>query len=382
MLTFGVGIIFILHLLGLSVVLRNRRWLAWPPAQRPDTDADVSITAIVPARNEADDIGACLHTLLNQDVAALQVIAVNDHSDDATPQIIDEIAATDPRLTALHDPPLAPGWLGKHNAMQAALSQVDTELVLLTDADVAFEPQCIRTAVAELQSRQLDLLSICPQIQYVTFCETMLLPIYLVGEILYLSPAIEDPKSARAIAVGAFVLARTDKLRQVGGYETIKDKILDDVNIARVFKRHGFRMGLRAAPDLMRVRLFKGNRHAFAGVTKHVLGIVQPHHWLAPLLAVIPLIIYGTLLLGLVTGILQGNLLLASGALLTLALHYSGMLLMRPRNQFHAVTALAFPCAGVLFAVSCLNATYLLLGKGIFRWRGRTTQVGDATPRE
>ena len=377
MLTLGVGIILVVHLLALGWMLRSRRWFDWPANRRPTLDAPIAMTAIVPARNEAEDIEGCLRSLLQQDVETLRVIAVNDHSTDATPQIIDGLADEDSRLTPLHDPTLTPGWLGKHNALHTALAQVETDLVVFTDADVTFAPECLRMAVAELEARQLDLLSLCPQIEYVTFCETMLLPIYMVAEVLYVSPAIENPRSARALAVGAFILVRTEKIRALGGYESIKDKILDDVNIARLFKRHGLPVGLRAAPDLMHVRLFKGNWHAFTGVTKHVLGIVQPRYWLAPLFATLPLTIYGTLLWGLIAGLLTGRSVLAGMALVTLVLHYAGILLLRPRARFSALKALAFPCAGVLFAVSCLHATYLLLVKRMFHWRGRATQVED-----
>ncbi len=116
-----VGVLFLAHLLGLALLLRNQRWMKWPAENRQTSTTDVVVSVIVPARNEAEDIAQCLRSLLAQDHADLKVIAVNDHSDDDTPEIIDRVAAEDSRLVVIHNPPLQSGWLGKHNAMQAAL---------------------------------------------------------------------------------------------------------------------------------------------------------------------------------------------------------------------------------------------------------------------
>lgn len=370
-----VGLLCVGHLVGLGLLLRNQRWLAWPPQKRQRSSGNATVTVIVPARNEAADIAQCLKSLLAQDYPKLQVIVVNDHSDDGTPRIIDEIAAADARLIVIHNPPLQPGWLGKQNAMQAAMERVSSDLVVLTDADVEFNPACISLTVGELETQHLDLLSVYPTFEFVSFCEMMLLPFYVGGAAFLLSPAVADPRSRHAMAVGAFILMRSDRLRQVGGFEAIKTDILDDVGMARRFKEQGLSIGLRSAPDLMRLRFFKGNRHAFFGVTKHLLGSVQDFIWIAPLLSLLPLLMYGTLLLGGVHGMIHQQFLLVVVSILTLVIHYVALLLTRPGNKFNAIVALAFPLMAIQFAASCLRATYFLMAKGTFQWRGRNTDL-------
>ena len=328
------GLLFLGHLLGLASLIRNLRWLKWPPQDRHRATGDAPVSVIVPARNEAGDIATCLRSLLRQDYPKLTIIVVNDHSEDETPRIIDEIAASEDRLIAIHDPPLRPGWLGKQNAMQTAWQQVESDLVLLTDADVEFDPTCISLAVGELETRKLDFLSLYPQFRFVSFCETMLLPFYVGGAAILLSPAIEDPRSAHAMATGAFILISADRLMQIGGFEAIKTDILDDVVMAQKFKQHGFKIGLRAAPDLMRIRFFKNNRHAFFGATKHLLGAVQARMWLAPLLALIPLMMYGLLLFGVWYGVVTRHIAIAGVSALTFVVIYSALLLTRPGNEF------------------------------------------------
>lgn len=378
LLAVSVCLVFVGHVAGLGMFLRNQRWMHWPPRVRTRAAVEVAVSVIVPARNEASDIGQCLRSLLNQDYSQLQIIAVNDHSEDNTPKIMDEIAAGDPRLRVIHNPPLNPGWLGKHNAMQAAFEHVDSELVLLTDADVAFEPPCISLAVGELQRKQLDLLSIYPQFQFISFCETLLVPFYVGGAAVFLSPAIESPQSRHAMATGAFILMRTECLRKIGGFDAIKSDILDDVCMARKFKEYGFAIGLRSAPDLMRIRFFKNNRHAFFGATKHLLGSVQEFVWVAPLVAMIPLLMYGVLVLGLLYGCFTQSYLLAGLSFATLVIHYVGLLLSRPGNAFSALKALAFPFMAIQIAAAGCRAAYLLLANGTFQWRGRTTNFGSS----
>ncbi len=371
-LLFAVAVVFVFHIVALVLLLRNMKWLHWPPAKRPLPNRDYAVTVIVPARNEQADIADCLHSLLRQEKTDLKIIVVNDHSEDDTGRIADGFVAADSRVTVIHDPPLRSGWLGKHNAMQSALDYVATEFVLLTDADVIFQPSCISTGTAELEAHKLDLLSIYPQFQFVSFCETMLVPIYVGGTALLLSPSVVDPRSRHALAVGAFILVRTSVIQALGGFESLKTEILDDVGLARKFKEHGFVVGLRSAPDLMRVRFFKGNRHAFWGVTKHLLGLVQHCVWAAPLLAVAPLIMYGILIAGLIDGLWHGRPIIAALSFMTLAIHYGALLLSRSSNSFSAFKALAFPAMSIQFACSCFRAIYLYVVKGSFRWRGRT----------
>lgn len=371
----SVAVLLIFHVLGVALLLRNQRWLRWSPNQRLAAGRSCPITVIVPARNEEEDIAACLRSLVAQENVKLRIIAVNDHSADQTPRLMDEVAAAHPCVTVIHNPPLRSGWLGKHNAMQTALEQVETEYLLFTDADVIFQPSCLSLAIAELEAKQLDFLSIYPQFQFVTFCETMLVPIYVAGAALLLSPRVVDPRSPQAMAVGAFILVRTKSIRAIGGFEELKAEILDDVALARAFKRHGFSIGLRSAPDLLRVRFFKSNRDAFWGVTKHLLGIVQGCIWIAPLLAVAPLIMYGVLLTGLIYGLWIGDTLLACLAFATLAIHYVSFFLTARSNSFSPWKALAFPAMSVQFAFSCGCAIYLFLIQGSFQWRGRQHRV-------
>ena len=103
-----------------------------------------ALSVIIPARNEEGDIGDALASILDQQGVDLEVIVVNDHSRDRTGTIIDEFSRKDPRVKAIHNPPLSKGWMGKCNAMQhGALSAINSYL-LFTDADIIFQPYCFQ----------------------------------------------------------------------------------------------------------------------------------------------------------------------------------------------------------------------------------------------
>src|SRR5437868_3642634 len=106
-----------------------------------------ALSIVVPARNEADQIRACLNSLLSLDYLNLEIVAVNDRSTDTTGAIMDEIAAADPRLRVVHVTELPPRWLGKTHAMWVGASAANGEWILFTDGDVIFSPDSMRRAV-------------------------------------------------------------------------------------------------------------------------------------------------------------------------------------------------------------------------------------------
>ena len=114
--------------------------------------------------------------MLDQQDVDLEIIVVNDHSSDRTGAIADGLAVADPRLRVIHNPELPPGWLGKCNAMQQAAAVATGEMILFTDADIVHSPRCFVTALAEMERRELDFLSLFPLMECVSFWENAILP--------------------------------------------------------------------------------------------------------------------------------------------------------------------------------------------------------------
>lgn len=333
------------------------------------------LTVIIPARNEEADLARALDSVLAQADVKLEAIVVNDHSSDRTGEVADSMARSFPQLRVLHDPLLPPGWLGKCNAMQQAAAMARGDVLLFTDADIIHDPRCFTIALAELERRELDFLSLFPRMEFVSTWENIILPALVSGLALFATSRIEDPQSNDALAAGAFLMIRSQAFRAIGGFEPIKGKMLDDVELARLVKRSRRRVGFYAAPQLLSVRLYKSNRHAFWGMTKNVLEGLNGRLWLAPIVILLPILVFWVPIYCMFAGLVEGNVLLASTAASTYVIQYAMPWIGRTIFQFHPGKALLFPLCAVAVIACMGKALYLYVVRGAVEWRGRTVRV-------
>ena len=261
---------------------------SWPP-----------VTAVVPARNEAPTIGACVAALLAQDYAGdLRVIVVDDDSADGTGDVARQ--AGDARLTVIQAPPLAPGWTGKLSALQAGVAEAgDVEHLWFTDADIVHGPEVLRRLVGHMAARERDLVSLMVRLNCESFWERRLIPAFVYFfQMLYPFRAVNDDRSTTAGAAGGCVLLRRVALERAGGIAAIRGAVIDDCALARAIKRSGGRLwlgladasrSLRAASNLnplwrMVVRTaFAQLRHSWALLAATVAGLALL--FLVPVLA-------------------------------------------------------------------------------------------------
>jgi hopene-associated glycosyltransferase HpnB len=204
------------------------------PAIAPELP-DVDI--IVPARNEAESIGAVIGSLLAQDYAGqFRIILVDDNSTDATAASAG--AAPNLRLIALQEKPA--GWSGKLWALSRGVDVSDAPIVLFTDADIVHDPRHLSALVAQLLQARLDLVSEMVQLNCSSWAERSLVPAFVYFfQMLYPFAKVNDPRSAVAAAAGGTLLIRRETLARIGGIESIKDALIDDVALARRVKSLG-----------------------------------------------------------------------------------------------------------------------------------------------
>ncbi|MEW4490066.1 glycosyltransferase family 2 protein [Thalassoglobus sp. JC818] len=336
------------------------------------------VSVIVPARDEELDLAKGLDSILAQKNVALEVIVINDHSSDRTGEIADEYAAKDDRVTVIHDPPLAKGWLGKANAMEQGRLVASHDWIVLTDADVVHSPECFATAIQSAQAEQLDMLSLGPRFDFHSFWENVLLPHALIaGVVHFLFQNVNSDSSPHAAGAGAFILARKKTLEEIGAMDCIKAEMLDDVSIANRVRQNGLRVRLWLAPELLHVRLFKSNHHAFWGLTKNILG-VMPRAWMALFAMWLPIFMYWIPIATAIVGIVeQSPLMIASG----LATYIIQALLLIPATQLctlRVAKALCFPLSA--FPVICTFSAALIhrWRRNAVHWRGRTIELSNS----
>jgi chlorobactene glucosyltransferase len=362
-------------LVALRFLAARRMWSHALP-QTGSSGWKARLTVIIPARDEEQGIALGLQSVLDQREVDLEVIVVNDHSSDRTGAICDAVAVAEPRLRVIHNPELPAGWLGKCNAMQHAADMASGDVLLFTDADVVHAPQCFVTGMAEMERRALDFLSLFPRIECVSLWENAILPALVGGLAVLATPFVEDRRSPDALASGAFLMIRAHVFRAIGGFRSITHEMVDDVALARLVKRNGHRVGFRLAPQLLSVHLFKGNRHAFWGMTKNILEGLRGRIWIAPLAILLPVLVFWMPVYCAAAGVWEARpslLLLGLGAY---GIQYAIIWMSRPIFRYRSFKALLFPLVAVPVACCMGRALYLYTCKGSVHWRGRTIRVG------
>lgn len=212
-------------------------WRSRPQLSGATPEVCPEVDIIVPARDEAETIQAAIGSLLAQDYAGeFCIILVDDNSSDATAELAGSAAKL--RIIRLDAKPA--DWSGKLWALHAGIAASRAPIVLLTDADIVHQPAHLASLVAKLEGEQLDLLSEMVRLNCSSFAERMLVPAFVYFfQMLYPFARVNDPHSAVAAAAGGTVLVRREALARIGGIETIKDALIDDVALAKAVKRGG-----------------------------------------------------------------------------------------------------------------------------------------------
>jgi hopene-associated glycosyltransferase HpnB len=211
-----------------------------PPAAWP------KVTAIVPARNEAETIAAAITSLLQQNYPGeFAVILVDDHSEDATANLAQQAAAqlnAANRVTILHSSPLPADWTGKLWALNEGTSVLSSapDYVWFTDADITHAPDTLTRLVSRTENNKLDLTSLMVLLHAETFAERFTIPAFLFFFLKLYPPCwIADTQASTAGAAGGCILLRTTALERIGGLESIRQEVIDDCALARAVKRSG-----------------------------------------------------------------------------------------------------------------------------------------------
>ena len=216
-----------------------------PPLDHmPETplESNPRVSVIAPARDEADTIEAAVATRLRDDYPNLEIILVDDRSTDGTPEIVDELAARDPRVKALHIKQLPEGWIGKQHAMQKGAETATGEWLLFSDADIHIRPGALKRTLAYCLARGLDHLAVIPECYPAGFlidaAVAMILRMICFSGRIW---AVEDEKSDAAMGSGSFNLVRRTTWERTPGFEWLKLEVADDVALGRMLKQHGAR---------------------------------------------------------------------------------------------------------------------------------------------
>src|SRR5262249_46424420 len=225
------------------------------------------VQVVIPARNEQDSIGRCLESLTGQQGISFAITVVDDGSSDRTAAIAQSFAGV--RVISAGEP--LPGITGKGNALIRGAAGAEAKWLLFTDADTFHYPGSLAAAVAEAEDRVVDLLSYSPEQETGSLAELALMPVVFSDLARTYPPTrVNDPFDPTVAANGQYVLVKREVYEQLGGHRTVADKILEDVELARIFKESHHPIWFRQGVGLVRTRMYRSFRAMCEGWTKNL----------------------------------------------------------------------------------------------------------------
>lgn len=249
----------------LSLLLfRGWFWLSGPTLPNRPVEARMpKVTAVVPARDEAEHIAATLRSLLAQQFPGdLRVVLVDDNSTDGTGDLARRISAGERRLAVVTGNPLPPGWTGKMWAVAQGLRHPEAsaaDYILLTDADIVHDPTHIAALVKKAEMEGIALVSEMVRLRCHSFAERATIPAFVFFfQMLYPFRRVNDRRQRTAAAAGGTMLVSRRVLEGIGGVSQIRGELIDDVALASEVKRAGYSIWLGHAEHAQSQRSYPG----------------------------------------------------------------------------------------------------------------------------
>jgi len=254
------------------------------------------LSVIIPARNEESNIERCVTSLVNQSYPGdkYKIIVVDDNSSDNTATIVREIQIGHPNVHLVGAGELPKGWTGKNNACWQGVALAEGEWYCFVDADIVAAPELLETAIGFAVTKQIDMLSINPFQELVSFSERLLLPaVFLAIASSMNFGHVNDPSRPEALANGQFMLFKRKVYEAIEGHYAVRDNIMDDIAFARVVKQSGYLLYWIFGDDLIRTRMYQSYSQIWEGFSKNLVDIIGVRSIITSLLTSLKFLLLG-----------------------------------------------------------------------------------------
>lgn len=240
-----------------ALAVTERRRGPDPLRETPLTEGPL-VSIVLPARNEERGIGEAVRSHMHQTYERIEVIVVDDESSDATAAAATAAADGDPRFRVVHGQPVPDGWVGKSWACWQGAQRASGEWILFTDADVVHAPDALGRCLALAVRLGRGGLTLAPRVETASVAERLVLPAAaaLIQFVLAPGPLARSPRSAIAMAAGAYLLVRRDLYDRVGGHDGIGGHMVDDLALAQAVKRSGALLMPADGTGVIRLRMY------------------------------------------------------------------------------------------------------------------------------
>lgn len=338
------------------------------------------VSVLIPARNEEENISNCLDSFLNQEYSNYEIVVLDDNSSDRTPQILEEYVKNNPtKIRVIKGKKLPADWRGKCYAMKQLTENAEGEYFLCTDADTIHTPKSISFMMSNMIYHNLDMVSGYIGQKIVSFGEKLCVPlIYMMTALaipLWLNQKLKF--ETLSTAIGQFIGLKAETMRSIGGYDRLKRITTEDVYLARIMKREGFKTMFLDFKNCASCRMYPDYKKASMGIAKNIFDFLGKHSMILIPIAIIllpvlcfpfPLLIrelYRVFVLGIETGPWFYALVINN------VLVFISWLLICISRRISALIAFMYPLLFVnLSVLVVMSWSRSKRGKG-YMWKGR-----------
>ena len=228
------------------------------------------VSILIPARNEQQNIERCLYSLFDQNYKNIEIIVLDDDSDDDTFSLVKKISQEDDRLKVVKGTSVPTGWTGKNWACHQLSKLAKGDFYLFVDADTKLQATLINETISEMKSSDIDLLSLFPRRITSTLVDKIIS--ITIGWLIFscLPLLLADKNPMFSSAFGQFLLFRRGAYKSIGGHEGIKSKILDDFELGRSITRNGLVLKLFDGTDRISTFSYSSEKEALDGFSKSI----------------------------------------------------------------------------------------------------------------
>ncbi len=225
------------------------------------------IGVFVAAKDEEDNIDACVRSMLDQDYPNFELVVCNDRSTDRTGEIVTGVASEDSRVRLIDIEHLPDGWCGKNNAMQTGIATTTSEWICMIDADCRqTSSRTLSVAMQYAQDGESDLISVLPNFEMRGFWENVVQPVCGGVMMIWFNPdKVNSPRHPNAYANGAFMLMKRSAYEAIGTHAAVKGEVNEDMHMAARTKQAGFKLTVVRNRGLYTVRMYTSLREILRG---------------------------------------------------------------------------------------------------------------------
>ncbi|MGB9663681.1 MAG: glycosyltransferase [Ignavibacteria bacterium] len=229
------------------------------------------ISILIPFRNEEKNIRGCLKSVIQQNLKNFEIICLNDNSEDNTRELLLEFSKLYDKIRIIDGKPLPKNWTGKNWSCSQLAENSNGEYLVFLDADVRLNKDAIISALRKMKELNLNMLSIFPTQKMNSLSEYLIVPSmnWLLLNFLPLNFVYKFSHPSFVAANGQFIVFDIKTYFLIGGHQSVKDKFVEDMELARLLKKKKFKIATMLGGDLIFAKMYESSFDSINGFSKN-----------------------------------------------------------------------------------------------------------------